>query len=384
MKEYKNKGKKEHNGIKNKKGNILLLVLLLLILLVVPCFALGASIGDDVKVHFNSSEQASSEISSDVSAAESIAEVSSQEPASSQPASSEPASQAPVSSAAETSAATFKILDSVKGEVFEVDDRTFVIGTVAAEISPTYHPEAIKAQAVAAYTYYSSLRQTQRQSPNSALKGADFAASPSQWLTYVSEDQMRERWGDQFDSYYKNLTEAIDSVMGQTLQQDGQLITATYYAISAGTTEDAKEVFGNSRSYLVPVASPGDVYAEGYRTTVSLTEEEFKNAAQSAWNCTLEGDPSTWIGDITNDTSGYVSAIVIGGEARKGTEARTAFGLRSANFEVTYENGTFTFHVKGYGHGVGMSQVGAEYMANQGSTYDEILAWYYPNTTLVK
>ena len=83
-------------------------------------------------------------------------------------------------------------------------------------------------------------------------------------------------------------------------------------------------------------------------------------------------------------TSGYVSAIVIGGEARKGTEARTAFGLRSANFEVKYENGTFTFYVKGYGHGVGMSQVGAEYMANQGSSYDEILAWYYPNTTLVK
>lgn len=105
---------------------------------------------------------------------------------------------------------------------------------MAAEISPTYHPEAIKAQAVAAYTYYSSLRQTQRQSPNSALKGADFAASPSEWLTYVSEDQMRERWGDNFDSYYKDLTEAIDAVLGQTLQQDGQLITATYYAISAG------------------------------------------------------------------------------------------------------------------------------------------------------
>ena len=198
MKGYKNTGKKENNGIKRKKGNIILLVLLLLILLVVPCFALGASIGDDVKVHFNSSEQVSSETpSSDVSGtAESIAEVSSQEPVS-----SESVSQAPASSATESPTGTFKILDSVKGEVFEVDDRTFVIGTVAAEISPTYHPEAIKAQAVAAYTYYSSLRQTQRQSPNSALKGADFAASPSEWLTYVSEDQMRERWGDNFDSY---------------------------------------------------------------------------------------------------------------------------------------------------------------------------------------
>ncbi len=381
MKGHKNTGKKENNGLKSKKGNIILLVLLLLILLVVPCFALGASIGDDVKVHFNSSEQVSSETSSYVvsSTTESIAEVSSQEPVS-----SEPVSQAPASSATDSPTGTFKILDSVKGEVFEVDDRTFVIGTVAAEISPTYHPEAIKAQAVAAYTYYSSLRQTQRQSPNSALKGADFAASPSEWLTYVSEDQMRERWGDNFDSYYKDLTEAIDAVLGQTLQQVRSADYCNLLCNFRRYHRRCKEVFGNSRSYLVPVASPGDVYAEGYRTTVSLSEEDFKNAAQSAWNCTLEGDPSAWIGDITNDTSGYVSAIVIGGEARKGTEARTAFGLRSANFEVKYENGTFTFYVKGYGHGVGMSQVGAEYMANQGSSYDEILAWYYPNTTLVK
>ena len=91
----------------------------------------------------------------------------------------EPVSQAPASSATDSPTGTFKILDSVKGEVFEVDDRTFVIGTCGCtKFLHTYHPEAIKAQAVAAYTYYSSLRQTQRQSPNSALKGADFAASP--------------------------------------------------------------------------------------------------------------------------------------------------------------------------------------------------------------
>ncbi len=381
MKDRKNTGSTKYRGVKNKKGVIFLLSLLLLVLLVVPCFALGASIGDDVKVHFSSSEPPED------TAPPSQAESTAQDAAAPSSQASEPAppsSETPVSSAVQAPAGTFKILDSVTGETLEVDDRTFVIGTVAAEISPTYHPEAIKAQAVAAYTYYSSLRQTQKTSPTPALKGADFAASPSQWLTYVSEDQMRERWGEQFDAYYKNITDAVDAVLGQTLQQDGQLITATYYAISAGTTEDAKEVFGNSRSYLVPVASPGDVYADGYSTTVSLSQEEFKNAAQSTWNCTLEGDPASWVGQVTNDASGYVSSIVIGGQARKGTEARTAFGLRSANFEVTYENGTFTFHVRGYGHGVGMSQVGAEYMANQGSLYDEILAWYYPNTTLVK
>lgn len=376
MRGNKNRNKNTTTDTKNRKGNILLVSLLLLMLLIIPFFAMGATIDDDVKVHFNSSEVSSQEASSVVE--------SKPEESSVPPVSSEPVSEAPSSAPATTPTGTFKVLDSVKGEVFEVEDRTFVLGTVAAEISPTYHPEAIKAQAVAAYTYYSSLREAQKTTPNSALKGADFAASPSQWLTFVTEDQMRERWGNNFDSYYKDLTAAVDAVMGQTLQQDGKLITATFYAISGGTTEDAKEVFGNSRTYLVPVASPGDVYAEGYRTTQTLTAEEFKNAAQSKWNCTLEGDPSTWVGDITNNSSGYVSAIVIGGEPRKGTEARTTFGLRSANFEVKYEDGKFTFHVKGYGHGVGMSQVGAEYMATQGSSYEDILAWYYPNTVLVK
>ena len=98
----------------------------------------------------------------------------------------------------------------------------------------------------------------------------------------------------------------------------------------------------------------------------------------------MEGDPSAWIGDITNNTSGYVSAIVIGGEA-EGKVRKPAPHLDCVPpILVKYENGTFTFYVKGYGHGVGMSQVGAEYMANQGSSYNDILAWYYPNTTLIK
>ena len=174
--------------------------------------------------------------------------------------------------------------------------------------------------------------------PILGIKGADFAASPSQWLTYVSEDQMRERWCDNFDSYYKDLDRSDRTLYwGKTLQQDGQLITATYYAISASTTEDAKEVFGNSRSYLVPVASPGDVYAEGYRTTVSLSEEDFKMPHKAhgtaLWR---ETHPLGLVILLTTHQVMFLQ-LWIGGEARKGTEARTAFGLRSANFEVKYE-----------------------------------------------
>ncbi len=387
MKVHQTKKKTTHTVSKSIRGYSLLLTLLLLTLLIVPFFAMGAAIEDDVKVHFQNGENTQQTVSSEgtvtaggtMTSSHNTLVASSEPPISSQ---SDSSTSSIVSTTVPTG--TFRILDSIKNEVFEVDDRTFVIGTVAAEIAPTYHPEAIKAQTVAAYTYYSSLRQEQKITPNPALKGADFAASPSQWLTFVTEDQMREKWGVNFDSYYADLTAAIDTVLGQTLQQDGQLITATYYAISGGTTADAKEVFGNARSYLIPVASPGDVYADGYRTTVILTSDEFKHAAQSAWNCTLEGDPATWVSNVTNDTSGYVSSVEIGGEPRKGTEARMVFGLRSSNFHVEYTDGNFTFYVKGYGHGVGMSQVGAAYMADQGSSYEDILAWYYPNTTLVK
>ena len=372
MKEFQNPKISNRAGL---KALFLLFAALLLAWLIVPCLALGADIGDDVKVHFNADQNAQSAPETPLAQAAPGSESAASE-------TQTPSSEAAVSQAAET--AVFHILDSMKDEVFEVDDRTFLIGTLAAELAPTYHAEALKAQAVAAYTYYCSLRNARKMTQSSALKGADFAANPSQWLIYASKEQMQERWGENFDAYYRNLCDAVDAVWGQTLQQNGELITATYYAISGGTTVDAKEVFGNARSYLVPVASPGDVYAEGFRTTLTLTPEQVHTAAKNAWDCTLEGDPNAWFGQIVRDSSGYVSSVVIGGAERKGTQARTAFGLRSANFEVAYENGAFTFSVKGYGHGVGMSQVGAQYMASQGSAYHEILAWYYPNTELVK
>lgn len=351
-----------------KKGAVWLVLALLLGVITLPCFALGVAVDKTTEPLAQSST------------AESAPESAAPEPESSAAAPQEVVSTEPEPKMT----GSFHILNTETDEVFEVDDRTFVIGTVAAEIAPTYHPEAIKAQAVAAYTYYSSLRQTQAETPNAALKGADFSASPTQGLTYVTKTQLEQRWGDKFAEYYGAIETAVDAVLGQTLQQNGALITATYYAISGGTTEDAKEVFGNARSYLVPVASPGDVYAQGYRTVKTLTAEEFKAAVQNTWGNALEGDPSTWVGTVTNDASGYVASITIGGQVRKGTQARTTFGLRSANFAVTYTDGVFTFDVKGYGHGVGMSQVGAQYMAEQGAAYHEILAWYYPNTELVK
>ena len=349
------------------KGNAALCLILLLCLLCIPFIAMGASIPDKTKT---SSAPSSSQQKSTPSAK------SSAKP-------SQPSSSSAASSSATVSGASFKIMDETSKKIITVSDRDFLYGATAAEMSPASQPEALKAQAVAAYTYYSHLRAQQKEKPTAALNGADFSANTQGWSIYVTKDQMKARWGSNFDSYYNKLTTITDAVYGQTLQSNGELITATYYAISAGKTEAASDIWGSNCSYLVPVASPGDVYASGYQTTVTLTSDQFKAAALKQWpTIKFTGDASKWIGASKCTNSGSVETIVIGGQTVKGSDVRTAFGLRSANFTVSFAANKFTFTVKGYGHGVGMSQVGAVYMASQGATYKEILAWYYPGTTL--
>lgn len=342
------------------KGNAVLCLVLFLCLICIPFISMGAAIPDKTKVP---SSQISAS-SAKPSQASSLSSSSSSSPA--------------------VAGASFKILDETSKKVLTVSDRDFLYGAIVAEMSPTDQSEALKAQAVAAYTYYSRLRAQQKEKPTASLNGADFSADTQSWNIYVSKDQMKSRWGSNFDSYYNKLTTVVDAVYGQTLQSKGELITATYYAISAGKTEAAADIWGSDCSYLVPVASPGDVYASGYQTTVTLTADQLKTAAQKQWPAvSLAGDASKWFGESKRTNSGSVETILLGGKSVKGNDVRTAFGLRSANFTVSFAANKFTFTVKGYGHGVGMSQVGASYMASQGASYKEILAWYYPGTTLV-
>lgn len=342
------------------KGKTAWCLILFLLLLLIPLIALGAKVPDK-----GSTPPAPSRAES------------------SQPPAPESQSKAETPPSTQT-AAVFKILDEPTGKVLTVDDKEFLYGAVATEMSPESPVEALKAQAVSAYTYYGRLRAQQKEKPDAALKGADFSADISGWKLYTTKEEMQKRWGNNFDTYYKTLGQVADAVYGQTLKSDGQLICATYYAISSGNTEAARDIWGGDYSYLVPVASPGDVYASGYNTTVTLAPQQVQQASQKQWGISLNGDPSKWFGKAEKTSSGSVITQILGGKTVKGGEVRTAFGLRSANYTITYAKEKFTFTVKGYGHGVGMSQAGAEYMAEHGSNYQQILAWYYPGATLVK
>lgn len=299
-----------------------------------------------------------------------------------QPPVSDAGSSSPSSSPQEVQAGVFRLLRS-DGTVYEVADKAFVLGTVSAEMYPSYHTEALKAQAVASYTYYSAQRNLARKNPDPDLKGADFADTVGGHPLYYSDDDLKERWGDNFDAYHKKITEAVDAVFGRLITYDNEPILAAYHAISAGVTEDASVVWGTDYPYLKPVASPGDKLAPDYQTIVSFTPDQLREKLANIKGCDLSGEPASWLGgDPEVSASGTVTKLLFGGAELTGRQLRDALDLRSACFTVAFSEERFTFTAAGYGHGVGMSQYGADYMARQGSTFEEILQHYYTGVVI--
>ena len=277
----------------------------------------------------------------------------------------------------------FKVLNIADNRVYELTARELMIGSTAAEMYPTYHIEALKAQAAAVYSYYCVRRTSQRQNPDAALNGADFADTNDGFPIYYSVEQLRERWGDNFDAYYKKMCEAADDVEGKQLAHNGQPVLAIYHSISSGITEDAATVWGGGYPYLLPVPSPGDKLSPNYESVVSFSPEELRERIkETAAEFDPQGDAAEWLGEIEKSESGTVTGVVVGGTELTGRQLRQALGLRSYCFDVKWQDGRFYFTVYGYGHNVGMSQYGADYLARQGSNWMEILKYYYTGITI--
>ncbi len=276
---------------------------------------------------------------------------------------------------------SFRVLAG--GEVVSLSEREFLIRTLAFEMPASYHTEALKAQVVAAYTYYGRQRQLHRENPDPTLKGADFATPDEKFPAQYDETALRQRWGNRYEPNYQKLCAAVDAVAGRYMTCGGEWIDACYFALSCGSTESAAVVWGNDLPYLQPVASPGDRLSPQFETAVSRTADEVKAALTQAFpQVALEGDPAEWLRDPVLSSAGTVATLTVGGQTVRGSAVRTALNLRSAAFTYTCRDGTFQFTVHGYGHGVGMSQYGADYLARQGYSYDEILRYYYTGITL--
>ena len=272
----------------------------------------------------------------------------------------------------ETKNSTVKVMNASSKNITEMSLEDYLIGVVAAEINPAYHEEAIKAQVVAAHTKleYTKLHSTP--------ENAHITDSSASHQGYLNEEQQKEKWGENYNTYYEKIKKCVEEVMNVIIVYDNEPINAVFHAISNGLTENATDVWGGEYPYLVSVQSVGDKLSPAYKSEVTVTSDDFKKKVTEN-GAKLGDEPSKWVEKITNTDTGMVKEIIIGGKSFKGTEIRTLFDLKSSTFTIKYDNENFIFTVCGYGHGVGMSQYGANYMAQQGLSYEQILSHYYTN-----
>lgn len=271
---------------------------------------------------------------------------------------------------------TLRILGS-DGQVTEMDMNQYLWGVVAAEMPASFEEEALKAQAVAARTY------ALNKGPTSNHPDTDLCTDYNCCQAWIARADAQSNWGDRAVTYTNKITAAVAETGNQVILYDGQLIDAVFHSSSAAATQDAVEVWGNDVPYLQSVPSPEGSDVPNYESQVTLSAQEFQEAFLAARpEADLSGEPSTWVGEVQTTEGGSVHAVTIGGVTVTGAQARQIFGLRSASFTLTYDGSQFVFDVTGFGHGVGMSQYGADAMAVAGSTYTEILQHYYTGVTV--
>ena len=246
----------------------------------------------------------------------------------------------------------------------------YLWGVVAAEMPASFQPEALKAQACAARTY--TLTRSGKHPE------ADVCTDSHCCQAYITREAALERWGKNGPEYAQKIAAAVAETDGLGILYEGKPIQALFFSSAPGQTVDAVEVWGTSVSYLKSVKSPEGSEVPNYQSRVVLSPTKVREAALAAWpDMDLSGDPAGWFTDLSRSPSGSVASLKLGGVALTGGQVRKLFSLRSAAFTPEYDGRDFVFQVVGHGHGVGMSQYGANAMAAQGAGFREILQWYY-------
>lgn len=274
-------------------------------------------------------------------------------------------------------ASVFLLLDEGSGQRLELHLMEYLVGAVAAEMPISWPDEALKAQAVAAHSYALFCRD-QASDPEAPWRTVD----PARRLGCLTDPVLRAYWGTAYEANLARLTALVEQVAHQVLLYQGAPACTSYFALSNGSTESSAAVWGTALPYLVPVDSSTDCAVDQYTCSITLSAQQ---VAQQLTPLGLSADlaaPEQWFGTAQLTDAGYVASLPVCGQTVSGTALRQALGLRSACFTIQYQNGAFCFTTRGYGHGVGLSQWGAKALAQQGQSYQEILAHYYPGTTL--
>ena len=261
-----------------------------------------------------------------------------------------------------------RLLDEQTNTITEENLEDYIVGVVSAEMPSVFNMEALKAQAVAARTYAMYKKKTRNLDYDLIIGVKDQA--------YKNNEMLLKNWGANFFPNYLKIREAVKETKGQVLTYQNNIINAFYFSMSNGYTENSELVFQEKLPYLSSVTSLWDnENLQNFAYTITFSKNDFCNSLNIS--CEI-----LKIRDITRSDTHRVLQITINDKTFKGTEFRSKLGLRSTDFEISLENENVTITTKGYGHGVGMSQYGANGMAKDGYSYQEILAHYYQNTEL--
>lgn len=241
----------------------------------------------------------------------------------------------------------------------------YIVGVVSCEMPASFDIEALKAMSVAARTY--ALYKNER---NKTLK------TTTDDQCYIDESAMKEKWKNNFDKYYNKINNAVNDTKGEYMTYNDKTIIAFYFSISNGKTENVENVFSQKLDYLVSVDSSWDKRNNSNEKDIKMKVSDFLKKLNI-------NDNKIKNIKIDRSNTNRINNIKINNKNYKGTKFRSLLNLKSTDIEIKYDNDYVYIHTVGYGHGVGMSQYGANYMAQDGYKYDDILKHYYKGVKIV-
>ena len=264
-----------------------------------------------------------------------------------------------------------RVKDEKTGIINEVPFEDYIKGVVAGEMPATFELEALKAQAVASRSY--AMYQM------TATKDREYdVLNTTANQVYLTDQELKENWKEEYPEKINKIKEAIAETSGEYLTYEGKVINAMFFSTSVGATENSEEVFVSALPYLRSVDSKWDEASPAYTDTYTFTLEEFYKKLNLQYKQTLTIE-------VTSKTStGRTRTLKINGTEINGRDLATKLNLRSNYFDIVQNENNVTITTKGFGHGVGMSQYGANGMAKEGYKYDQILKHYYQNTEIKK
>ena len=272
---------------------------------------------------------------------------------------------------------TVRLYMSETGETVTLPAEEYIEGCLAAQIPIDYEPEALRAQACASATY--ALRLMKDLAGSGKLpEGADISDDRKLCQPYMPEAGRTATYGADYGKYRENLQNAARYGISHIITLGGEPIYAVYHSVSAGGTCPSEYIWGQTLPYLRRVDSPWDRSYINYECANEYRSEDIRVLlAKYDGAAEIPADPARWFTDLRADENGYVISVSIGKNVFSGGDMWRILGLRSPSFTVSYIDNVFTFTTRGFGHGAGFSQYGANELAKSGSSAEEILHYYY-------